>query len=118
MRLADVSSRLAEVPGRVSEVAERYQVPERVSEASRKVYQGMTLAGEAARRGANVAYRLAREHPRTSIGATIAAGLLIGGLLWYMFGDSKHPVQRRRTPTRARAGTERRKRARAAGARG
>ena len=46
----------------------------------------MSVAGEAARRHAMAAYRTALDHPRTSIGGIIIAAL-VGGLLWYMFGD-------------------------------
>jgi hypothetical protein len=53
---------------------------------------------------------MALEHPRTSVAGIILAAALVGGLLWYMFGDSRRPVQRRRTHTRMRAGTERRRR--------
>jgi hypothetical protein len=58
MRLADVSSR-------VQEVSERYQVPEKVSVARQKLYEGMNVASDAAVRGAHAAYRVARENPRT-----------------------------------------------------
>lgn len=106
--------RLAEVPSRLSEVSERYKVPERVSAASQKVYEGVSVAGDAARRSANAAYRMALEHPRTSIAGAIAAAAIIGGLLWYMFGDPRRPVERRRKPQRVRAKTERRTRAKTA----
>jgi hypothetical protein len=106
--------RLAEVSSRLNEVSERYQVPERLSAASKKAYEGMGVASEAARRGAHAAYQMAREYPRASIGGAILAAALIGGLLWYMFGDRQRPVQRRRHATRVRAGSERRRKSRAA----
>lgn len=117
--------RLAEVSSRLNEVSERYQVPERLSAASKKAYEGMSVASqkayegmgvasEAARRGAHAAYQMAREYPRASVGGAILAAALIGGLLWYMFGDRQRPVQRRRHTTRARAGSERRRKSRAA----
>lgn len=111
--------RLALIPQRVSQLAEEYEVPERLNDASRKlgevsekVYDRMTVAGEAARKGTMAAYRTALEHPKTAIGGVILAAALVGGLLWYVFGDSRRPVQRRRHTTRMRAGAERRKRQR------
>ena len=109
--------RLAEVSSRLNEVSERYQVPERVSAASQKAYEGMNVAADAARRGAHVAYRMAREYPRASISGALLAATLVGGMLWYLFADQKHPVQRRRPGNRLRAGAERRKRARASASR-
>ena len=117
--------RLAEVSSRLNEVSERYQVPERLSAASKKAYEGMSVAsqkayegmgvaGEAARRGAHAAYQMAREYPRASIGGAILAVALVGGLLWYMFGDRQRPVQRRKHGNRVRAGAERRRKGRAA----
>lgn len=103
MRLAEMTR---EVSNQLSEASERYQVPQR-----------LRAAGEAAREGAQAAYRMALEHPRTSAAGIILAAALVGGLLWYMFGDSRRPVQRRRTHTRMRAGTERRRRSRPARAR-
>ena len=96
MRLAEVTR---EVSNKLSEASERYQVPQR-----------LRAAGEATRQGAQTAYRMALDHPRASVAGAILAAALIGGLLWYMFGDSRRPVQRRRTHTRMRAGTERRRR--------
>ena len=79
------------------------------------LYDSMSVAGEAARRHAMAAYRTALEHPRTSIGGMIIAAALVGGLLWYMFGDERRPVQRRRrTASRVRAGSERRRKHRSA----
>jgi hypothetical protein len=103
MRLAEVTR---EVSNQLSEASERYQVPQR-----------LRAAGEAARQGAQAAYRMALDHPRTSVAGIILAAALVGGLLWYMFGDSQRPVQRRRNHTRMRAGTERRRRGRARAAR-
>jgi hypothetical protein len=110
MRLAEVPSRLAEVPGRLSEMAERHQMPERISAASQKVSEGMSAAGEAARKGAQAAYHIAREYPRTSVAGALVAAALIGGVLWYLFGDPKNPVERRRRGARVRAVSERRRR--------
>jgi hypothetical protein len=114
--------RLERISNRVADLSERYQVPEHLEQASRKlgevsekVYDRMSMAGEAAKRGAAYAYRTALEHPKTSIGAIIVAAALVGGLLWYMFGDKRRPVQRRRAGTsRVRAGAERRRKHRAA----
>lgn len=112
---------LSEVSNRLSEVAERYQVPERVSVASQKLYEGMStageavrkgavVAGEAAHRGAHAAYQMAREYPRASVASALVAAALIGGALWYLFGDPKRPVERRRRGARVRAVSERRRR--------
>jgi hypothetical protein len=107
--------RLADVTNRLNEVSERYQVPERLSTASHKVREGMHAAGDAAYRGAYSAYEFARAHPRTSIGGALAAAAIIGGVLWYLFGDRRHqPVQRRRSHARVRAGGERRRKNRTA----
>lgn len=103
MRLADVQSRL-------SEVSDRYQVPERFNTASQKVREGVHAASDAAYRGAHAAFQMAREHPKSTVGAAIAAAAIIGGVLWYLFADKRHePVQRRRSPSRVRAGAERRR---------
>ena len=101
---------LSEVSNRLSEVAERYQVPERVNVASQRLYEGMSTAGEAARRGAHTAYQIAREYPRASVASALVAAALIGGALWYLFGDPKRPVERRRRGARVRAVSERRRR--------
>ena len=105
---------LANVTNRVNEVAQRYQVPERldmaketISDLSGRMAERMSAAGQ-------TAYRYARENPRTSMASAIVAAMLVGGLLWYMFGDRKNPVQRRRPGNRVRAGTERRRRHRGA----
>jgi hypothetical protein len=96
MRLAEVTR---EVSNQLSDTSERYQVPQR-----------LRAAGEAARQGAQAAYRMALDHPRTSVAGIILAAALVGGLLWYMFGNSRRPVQRRQSHTRVRAGAERRRR--------
>lgn len=101
--------RLAQVSNRVAELSEKYEVPEKLGRVSEKVYDQMSVAGQAARKGAIVAYRAALDHPKTSIGGIIVAAALVGGLLWFMFGDERRPVQRRRKGARASAGAERRK---------
>jgi hypothetical protein len=101
---------LAEVSNRLSEVAEHYKVPERVAATSQKLHEGMSAAGHAARRGAYAAYQIAREHPRASVASLAVAAAVIGGVLWYVFGDARHPVERRRKGERVRAVSERRKR--------
>lgn len=113
--------RLARISNRAAELSERYELPEHLSNASRKlsevsgkVYDRVSVAGEAARKGALVAYRAALAHPKTSIGGVIVAAALVGGLLWYMFGDWRRPVQRRPSHTRVRTRSERRRRSRAA----
>lgn len=113
--------RLAAISNRAAELSEQYEVPKhldnasrKLSEVSSKVYDQLGVAGDAARRGAVAAYRTALEHPKTSIGGIIIAAALVGGLIWYMFGNERRPVQRRRTQTRVRAGSERRRKPRAA----
>jgi hypothetical protein len=112
--------RLAEISKRAAELSEQYEVPKhldnasrKLSEVSSKVYDQLGIAGEAARKGAAAAYRTALDHPRTSIGGVIIAAALVGGLLWYMFGNQRRPVQRRRTHAKVRAGAERRRKPRA-----
>ena len=107
MRLAAISNR----------AAEQYEVPKHLDNASRKlsevsgkVYDQLSVAGETARRGAVAAYRTALDHPKTSIGGVIIAAALVGGLLWYMFGDRSKPVERRRKGARVRAVSEKRRR--------
>ena len=102
--------RLAEVSSRLNEVAERLQVPERVGAASEKMYEGVSAAGEAARKGAQAAYHIAREYPRASVASALVAAAVIGGVLWYLFGDPRRPVERRRRGARVRAVSERRRR--------
>ncbi|HEV3009894.1 MAG TPA: hypothetical protein VGX52_12740 [Burkholderiales bacterium] len=115
--------RLAQVTNRVADLSERYEVPEKLGRVTEKVYDGMSAASEAARaaseaarKGAMVAYRAALEHPKTSIGGIILAAALVGGALWYVFGNWRQPAARKRSHgTRVRAGgNERRKRGRAA----
>lgn len=114
--------RLAHITDRAAELSEKYQVPEHLNQASRKlsevsekVVDRVSEASEAARRGAAMAYRTALEHPKTSIGAVIVAAALVGGALWYVFGNWRKPaIQRRRHGTRLRAGSERRRKHRAA----
>jgi hypothetical protein len=84
------------------------KVAEKVVPISEKVYEQAGVAGHAVRHGAEAAYRMALKHPKTSIGGAILAAAVIGGLLWYMFGNSRQPVQRRRTGPRVRAVSERR----------
>lgn len=112
MRLAEVTK---EVSNQLSEVSERYQVPQRLRRASDAAYEAAHTASDAARRGARQAYRIALDHPRASAatGAILAAAL-VGGLLWYIFGSEKKAPQRPRARVRAR--TERRKRGRSTGA--
>ena len=115
MRLAQVTDRVADLSDRVADLSEKYQVPEKLGRVSEKVYDGVSVASQAARKGAIAAYRTALEHPRASIGGIIIAAALVGGALWYVFGNwRKPPIQRRRHATRARANTERRRRSRAA----
>ena len=104
--------RLAQIPDRVAQLAEEYEVPERLSDASKKVYQGMSAASETARKGALAAYRTALEHPKASIGGVILAAALVGGVLWYVFGEWRRPAVHRRTGARVRARSERRKHSR------
>jgi len=108
--------RLQQVSNRVAELSEQYQVPDKLNRAYESAYEKMSTASDAARRGAMAAYRTALEHPKTSIGGMIIAAALVGGLLWYMFGDERRPVQRRRrsSGSRVRAGTERRRKSRSA----
>jgi hypothetical protein len=108
MRLAQVSSRLADL-------SEQYEVPEKLGRVSEKVHDGVSVASEAARKGAAMAYRAALEHPRTAIGGVIIAAVLVGGALWYVFGEWRRPAApRRRHATRVRAGAERRRKPRQA----
>jgi hypothetical protein len=96
--------RLAEVPSRLNEVSEKYQVPQR-----------LRAAGEAVCESANSAYRVALNHPRTSATAgVVLAAALIGGVLWYLFHDRRRSTPERSSGTRTRAGQERRKRTKGA----
>ena len=110
MRLAEMTK---EVSNQLSEVSERYQVPQRLRRASDAACEAAYTASDAARRGANQAYRMALDHPRASAAAgVILATALIGGVLWYIFGGEKKEPQKTRTRVRAR--TERRKQGRSA----
>ena len=114
--------RLEQISNRVANIAEKYEVPEQLNQASRKlgevtekVYGRMSVAGDAARRHATAAYRTALEHPKASVAGIVLAAALVGGVLWYVFGDwRKPPVQRRRQSSRVRAGAERRRKHRSA----
>jgi len=106
--------RLAQVSNRVADLSEQYEVPEKLNRMSEKISDGMSVAGQAARQGALRAYHTALEHPKISFGGVILAAALVGGLLWFMFGDERRPVQRRRKGPRVRAEAERRKRTRTA----
>jgi hypothetical protein len=96
--------KLAEVPSRLNEVSEKYQVPQR-----------LRAVGEAACESAQSAYRTALGHPKTSAtaGIVLAAGL-IGGVLWYLFHDRRRSASHRSQETRTRPSNERRKRAKSA----
>jgi len=107
--------RLAEVSNRVAELSEKYEVPQKLNRVSEKVHDQMSVAGDAARRGATIAYRAALEHPRTAIGGVILAAVLVGGALWYVFGEWRRTAApRRRHATRVRGGAERRRKPRQA----
>ena len=94
MRIAEVTK---EVSNHLNEMSERYQVPER-----------LRYAQDTARRGAQQAYQMALEHPRTSAAAgIILAAAIVGGVLWYIFGGESEEQQRR--PRRVRAGTGRKR---------
>jgi hypothetical protein len=115
MRLAQVTNRVEDLSERVADLSKKYEVPEKLGRVSERVYDGVSVASQAARKGAMAAYRTALEHPRASIGGIIIAAALVGGALWYVFGNwRKPPIQRRRAPARVRANTERRRRSRAA----
>jgi hypothetical protein len=110
MRLAEVTK---EVSNQLSDVSERYQVPQRLRRASDAACEAAYTASDAARRGARQAYRIALDNPRASTAAgVILAAALVGGVLWYIFGNEKKEPQRTRPRVRAR--TERRKQGRSA----
>jgi len=110
MRLAEVTK---EVSNQLSDVSERYQVPQRLRRASDAACEAAYTASDAARRGARQAYRVALDNPRASTAAgVILAAALVGGVLWYIFGNEKKEPQRTRARVRAR--TERRKQGRSA----
>lgn len=102
--------KFADVATRVNEVAQRYQMPERIDAAKETINDFSGRMAERMSAAGQTAYRLARENPRASIASAVVAAMLVGGLLWYMFGDRRNPVQRRRAGNRVRAGTERRRR--------
>ena len=109
MRLAEVTK---EVSNHLSDVSERYQVPQRLRRATDVASDAVHTAGDAARRGARQAYRIALDHPRASAATgVILAVAVVGGLLWYIFGNEEKPQRKPRPRVRAR--TERRKRSRA-----
>ena len=115
MRLAQISNRLAKMAEDRDVTARLSDASTRLGQVSEKVYDRMGVAGEAARQRALAAYRTALAHPKTSVGGIIIAAALVGGVLWYLFGDTRRtPVQRRKHGTRMRAGTERRRKGRAA----
>lgn len=103
--------RLAQVTNRVADLSEKYEIPEKLGRVSEKVYDQVSVAGEAARKGAAMAYRAALDNPKASIGGIILAAALVGGALWYVFGEWRRPAPRKRTAARVRAGADRRKRA-------
>lgn len=110
MRLAEVTK---EVSNHLSDVSERYQVPQRLRRATDVASDAVHTAGDAARRGARQAYRIALDHPRASAATgVILAVAVVGGLLWYIFGNEEK-AQRKPRP-RVRARTERRKQGRSA----
>jgi pimeloyl-ACP methyl ester carboxylesterase len=92
-------------------------ITERIAPVSERLYDRASNAGEAVSEGAQVAYRAALNHPKTSIGGLILAAGLVAGVLWYVFGDWQRPASRRGTATRVRAGTRSAHRRRAKGAR-
>lgn len=95
--------KLAEVPRRLNEVSEQYQIPER-----------LRAAGETARQGAHSAYRMALEHPKSSATAgIILAAALVTSVLWYLFHDRRSSAPQRSSGTRA-ASERRKKRAKTA----
>jgi hypothetical protein len=115
MRLAQVSNRLANLAENCEVTGHLTDASQKLGQVSEKVYDQMSAAREVARRGAQHAYRVALENPRTSAAAgAILAAALIGGVLWYVFGDWRKPAPRKRVGARVRAGAERRKRARQA----
>lgn len=111
MRLAEVTK---EFSNQLSDVSERYQVPQRLRRATDVASEAVHTAGDAARRGARQAYRIALDNPRASAAAGIVlAAAVVGGLLWYIFGNQEK-TQRSKPRPRVRARTERRKQSRGA----
>jgi hypothetical protein len=99
---------LAEVSTRLNEVSDRYHVPERLRLAGDTARKGANVAYDSARKGANAAYHLALEHPRASMAAgAVLAVAVIGGVLWTIFGHSR--LERRQPRQRVRAGSGKRR---------
>jgi hypothetical protein len=112
MRLAEVTR---DVSNHLNEMSERYQVPQRLRSAGDAACDAAYMASDAARRGASRAYRIALDNPRTSAAAgVVLAAAIVGGVLWYIFGNQEKPQRKPRPRVRAR--TERRKRGRSTGA--
>jgi hypothetical protein len=104
MRLAQVTRDVAD---HLNEASERYQVPQRLRYAGETARETARMASETARRGAQHAYHMALEHPRTSAAAgIILAAAIVGGVLWYIFGTESNEPRRTR---RVRAGTGRKR---------
>lgn len=101
MRLAEVTR---EVSNQLNEASERYQVPQR-----------LRMAQDTARRGAQAAYQMAIENPRTSAAAgIIVAAAIVGGVLWFVFGGQRQEPRKPRARVRAGTGRKRAKSSRAA----
>ena len=112
MRLAQVTRDVAD---QLTEASERYQVPQRLRYAGETARETARLASESARRGAQQAYQIALEHPRTSAAAgIILAAAIVGGVLWYIFGTERQEQRRPRARVRAGTGRKRAKSSRAA----
>jgi hypothetical protein len=104
MRFAQVTRDVAD---QLNEASERYQVPQRLRYAGETARETARMASETARRGAQQAYHMALEHPRTSAAAgIILAAAIVGGVLWYIFGNASNEPRRTR---RVRAGTGRKR---------
>lgn len=112
MRLAEVTR---EVSNHLNEASERYQVPQRLRYAGETARETARMARETARRGAQHAYQMALENPRTSAAAgIILATAIVGGVLWYIFGGERQAPRRPRARVRAGTGRKRAKSSRAA----
>ena len=104
MRLAEVTR---DVSDQLSDVSKRYQVPQRLRRASDTAVRGANVAYRGAQTAAQNAYHVALNHPRASAAAgIILAAAIVGGVLWYIFGNEQ-PEQRR--TRRVRAGTGRKR---------
>lgn len=111
MRLAQVTRDVAD---QLTEASERYQVPQRLRYAGETARETARMASESARRGAQQAYHMALQHPRTSAAAgIILAAAIVGGVLWYIFGGEREEQQRRTRRVRAGTGRKRARTARA-----